>query len=104
LLRSKDYRRVYDNGVRFSGPLFTAFYLASPESAGPRIGFTTPRAIGKANRRNRMKRRVREAVRLELGHIGSQWDIVINPRKALHDAAWESVQKEVKKLVGRCGN
>lgn len=104
MLRSKDYRRVYDNGVRFSGPLFTAFYLANEEGAGPRIGFTTPRALGKATRRNRMKRRMREAVRLALPHIAPQWDIVINPRKAAHDASWETVQKEVRKLVGRCGN
>ena len=104
MLRSKDYRRVYDNGVRFSGPLFTAFFLASPDAAGPRIGFTTPRALGKSVRRNRMKRRMREAMRLELPGIGAQWDIVINPRKALHDAPWENVQKEVRKLVGRCGN
>ncbi len=103
-MRSKDYRRVYDNGVRFSGPLFTAFCLRSEESAGPRIGFTTPRALGKATRRNRMKRRMREALRLELPHIAPRWDIVINPRKAAHDASWEAVQKEVRKLVGRCGN
>lgn len=104
LLRSKDYRRVYDNGARISGPLFTAFLLSNPAGAGPRIGFTTPRALGRAVRRNRMKRRLREAMRLELPRIGAQWDIVLNPRKALLEAPWGSIQKEVGKLVSRCVN
>ncbi|HUQ92823.1 MAG TPA: ribonuclease P protein component [Bryobacteraceae bacterium] len=104
LLRSKDFRRVYDHGSRFSGPLFTAFLLANSDLQGPRIGFTVPRALGRAVRRNRMRRRVREAIRLEAAMIGPQWDVVINPRKALHDAPWEAICREVRKLVLRCGN
>ena len=95
---------MYDNGSRHSGSLFSAFFLSNQEAAGPRIGFTVPRALGKSNRRNRMKRRIREAIRLELASIPPKWDIVINPRKSLHDAPWPEVLKEVRKLVSRCAN
>lgn len=104
MLRSSDFRRVYDQGQRYSGPLFAAFYLTQTEPEGPRVGFTVPRALGKAVRRNRMKRRLREAIRLELAQIPTNLYIVINPRKALHDASWASVQKEIRRLVTRCGN
>ena len=104
MLKSSEFRRVYDNGSRYSGPLFTAFFLANQEPLGPRVGFTTPRALGKAVRRNFMKRRLREAVRVQIPSIAPHWDIVINPRKALHDAPWPAVEKELRKLVARCGN
>ena len=104
LLKSSEFRRVYDNGSRYSGPLFTAFLLATEEPGGPRVGFTTPRALGKAVRRNFMKRRLREAVRRQLPSIPEHWHIVINPRSALHDASWGTVEKELRRLVARCGN
>ncbi len=42
LLRSKDFRRVYDQGSRFSGPMFAAFCLRGALEDGPRIGVTVP--------------------------------------------------------------
>src|SRR5713101_10015083 len=81
ILRSKDFRRVYENGSRYSGPLFAAFYARVAEGgSGPKIGFTVPRSIGNAVVRNRIKRRVREAVRLRLEQLSPQWEIVFNPR------------------------
>lgn len=100
-MRSSDFRRVYDNGTRFSGPLFAAFCLANQQPVGPRVGFTTPRALGRAVRRNRIRRRIREAVRMELRLVAPIWDIVINPRKAALEASWDQVQKEVRKLLTR---
>ncbi|MCS7024913.1 MAG: ribonuclease P protein component [Bryobacteraceae bacterium] len=102
MLRPADFRRVYDQGTRFQCALFTAFCLAQDRESGPRIGFTLPRALGKATRRNRMKRRIREAIRLRLGRIAPRWDIVINPRRTILDAPWAQIEKEVERLVARC--
>jgi ribonuclease P protein component len=101
-LRSKDFRRVYDGGVRFSGPLFAAFCLREPLAEGPHIGFTTPRALGKAVARNRIKRRVRDAVRLLLDRLSPQWSIVINPRRKALDAPVAELRREVERLFLRC--
>src|SRR4051812_48206874 len=55
ILRRRDFRSVYDEGVRYSCPFFTAFSLRVAEQVeGPKIGFTLPRAIGKAVVRNRI--------------------------------------------------
>ncbi|MBL8230623.1 MAG: ribonuclease P protein component [Bryobacterales bacterium] len=104
MLRSSDFRSVYDQGTRFTCALFTAFCLSHDRQAGPRIGFTLPRALGKAVRRNRMKRRIREAIRVRLPRIAARWDIVINPRRSALEAQWGSIEKEVERLVSRCGN
>jgi ribonuclease P protein component len=102
LLRSKDFRRVYDQGSRFSGPMFAAFCLRGAAEDGPRIGFTVPRAVGKAVVRNRIKRRMREAVRLRLDGLKSSWSIVINPRRKSLDAPAAELEREVERLFQRC--
>lgn len=69
---------------------------------GPRIGFTVPRAFGNAVRRNRAKRRLRELLRVRLGDVGPQWDIVVNPRRPVLDAAPDELRSEVNRLINRC--
>lgn len=105
ILKSKDFRRVYDQGIRYSSRLFSAFCLATADAgrtAGPRVGFTVPKAVGKAVVRNRVKRRMREAIRKELPGLGPEWDVVLNPRRALFDAPFAEIEREVRKLVSRC--
>ena len=96
LLRSGDFRKVYDQGTRYTCPFFAAFSLAAPD--GPRIGFTTPRALGNAVVRNRIKRRVREAVRLELELLSPEWSIVFNPRRKALDCLFTDLQAEVRRF------
>jgi len=85
----------------------TVFYLAravaesarsdKPASPGPRVGFTVGKALGGAVVRNRMKRRLREAVRLaRVGQAGAV-DVVINPKKSLLAAEFAAVLNEVKR-------
>jgi ribonuclease P protein component len=93
---------VYDRGTRYSCFLFAAFCVREPDAGGPRIGFTTPRALGKAVVRNRIRRRVREAVRLHLDRLGPHWSIVINPRKKALDAPFPDILREVERLFLRC--
>ena len=52
--------------------------------------------------RNRIKRRVREAVRLYLDRLNPQWSIVINPRRKALEASTQDLQREVERLFLRC--
>lgn len=105
ILRRSDFRKVYDEGSRFSCPYFAAFCLKLPEPEnGPKIGFTVTKALGKSVVRNRMKRRLREAVRLNLGVLPGGWMVVMNGRRALLDAEFSSIQQEVGRLFARCAN
>jgi ribonuclease P protein component len=98
LLRHADFERVYKLGRRHFSASMTVFYLQRQEAQdhGLRIGLTVGRVLGGAVQRNRIKRRLREAVRLS-PRPGVSADVVINPKKALLTVAFESVRNEVSK-------
>ena len=104
ILCSKDFRKVYEQGTRFSSRYFAAFCLAVERKPGegPRVGFTTSRAFGRAVSRNLAKRRMREALRLRLPDMDARWDVVINPRRPALDAACNDLEREVGRLVLQC--
>ena len=105
ILRSADFREVYDNGFRVSSPLFAAFCLARPENlGGARLGLTAPRALGGAVVRNRIKRRLREAFRRRRPEFGPQWDIVLNPRRAALTAPFQEIERALGKVIEKCGH
>ena len=52
--------------------------------------------------RNRIKRRLREAVRFHLDRLNPLWSIVINPRRKAFDAPFPELQREVERLFLRC--
>lgn len=110
ILRRSDFRKVYDEGSRFSCPFFAAFCFKRPDDLdvplpeGPKVGFTVTKALGNAVVRNRMKRRLREAVRLHLNELPAPWMVVMNGRKGLLEAEFAGVEREVTRLFARCAN
>jgi ribonuclease P protein component len=104
LLRHSDFQRVYKQGRRHFSPSMTVFYLRRSEAPvagqnaakGLRVGFTVGRVLGGAVQRNRMKRRLREAVRLTMPASAPGADVVINPKKSLLTAEFDSVVNEVR--------
>jgi ribonuclease P protein component len=95
LLRHADFEQVYKQGRRHFCSLFTAFYLRRGKDGEPRIGFTVPRALGGAVDRNRMRRRLREAVRLNHPQTLANADVVINPKKVVLTADFVDLRKEI---------
>ena len=94
LLRHADFERVYQQGRRHFAAHMTVFYLPRTEGAS-RVGFTVGRALGGAVERNRMKRRLREAVRRSLSPLPMTTDIVINPKKSLLKAEFGDLLEEI---------
>ena len=98
LLKHSDFQRVYKSGKRhFSGSM-TVFYLPRPDAAtGPRVGITVSRALGGAVERNRIKRRMREAIRLHLTGLTSSMDVVFNPKKVVATEEFVAIEQEVSR-------
>jgi ribonuclease P protein component len=102
LLRHSDFERVYQDGRRHFSANLTVFYLQRREAAGgARVGFTVSKALGGAVERNRMKRRLREAVRRKLSGLELPVDVVINPKRSLLAAGFERLLDEVERAFAQ---
>jgi ribonuclease P protein component len=103
LLRHADFDRVYKKGRRHFATHMTVFYLRrepDEQQAAPsqlRIGFTVRKVLGGAVQRNRMKRRLREAVRLQAVQPPTGVDVVINPKASLLSADFDDLKAEIAK-------
>jgi ribonuclease P protein component len=97
LLRHADFERVYKQGRRYFASHMTVFYLRRGDAGSLRIGFTVGRGLGGAVERNRMKRRLREAVRLRGTRAEVAVDVVINPKKSLLTAEFADLQKDISR-------
>ena len=97
LLRHADFERVYKQGRRHFASHMTVFYLRREEGEGMRVGFTVGRVLGDAVDRNRMKRRLRESVRLSRPAASPPVDVVINPKKSVRTAEFSVLLGEVGK-------
>ncbi|MBV9035477.1 MAG: ribonuclease P protein component [Acidobacteriaceae bacterium] len=103
VVRSAEFRQVYQDGTRVTSRFFVAFCLRSGESTDlSRFGFTVPRALGKAVQRNRIRRRLRETVRSEFASLPAGWVIVFNPRRTVLDAPFGELRREVNRVFTRC--
>ena len=104
LLKHADFDRVYRQGKRHFSANLTVFWLKVDSSpARPRIGFTVGKALGGAVVRNRIKRRLREAVRMNLVGFSSPVDVVINPKKSALTAEMPKLKQEVSAAFGAIG-
>lgn len=68
-----------------------------------RIGFSVSKRVGGAVVRNRVKRRLREAVRVRLTSLTPGWDIVVSARPAAASAPFETLDAEIGALLQRAG-
>jgi ribonuclease P protein component len=65
-----------------------------------RFGLTTPRKLGPAHDRNRIKRRVREIIRTSRSLLPAGLDVVLNPRRSACDRELGELRTELLLLFG----
>ena len=102
LRKSAEFRLVYNEGKRFEGRLVTVFVLSTGLTQH-RLGITASRKMSRlAVKRNRAKRLLREAFRLnggELGVLKKRYDWVFNARRSLLEVKAEAVIADLKRII-----
>ena len=78
LTSNEEFQTVYRTGGRYATAVATIHILS--HEGGVRLGISVRRRVGNAVRRNRVRRRVREAFRRVRPSIIGSGDIVIAPR------------------------
>lgn len=68
-----------------------------------RFGFSVSKRVGGAVVRNRVRRRVREAVRLQLPEVAIGYDVVFVARTPAAQAAYSQIENSVDRLLRLAG-
>ena len=100
LVRRSEYDLVYREGRRRTSREFTIFLRPNGLEIS-RFGWSIKKALGNAVRRNRIRRRLREILRLHREEIATGWDIVIHPRTTVATAEFSPLATELVKLIPR---
>lgn len=94
------FRQVRQEGASQAHPLIVLYYLANQETLS-RCGFTATRRIGKAVDRNRVRRRISEAVRSLWDLVAPGWDLVWIARPGSKQAEFSELQSACARLLRR---
>lgn len=102
LRRKADFDAVGRGGTARSSPLLVLRSLRT-DRAETRIGLSTPRSLGGAVQRNRVRRRLRALLRERLEAIGAGWDLLVIARPAASSATYAELREAVRSLLERSG-
>jgi ribonuclease P protein component len=100
---SSEFKHVYDHGKAIRSRSFVMFYLDGDEEQPARLGITVTKRFGKANRRNRIKRLIREAFRVIHPSLKDGVDIVFNVRRFAEGISLKATVKEINYLFRKAG-
>jgi len=101
LKRRTDFRAAA-SGTRAPGSAFVLQARPRADQGGVRVGFTVSRQVGNAVERNRVRRRLRELVRLaRVGSLHAGHDYVLVGRRAALKAPFDEMMKELDLALNR---
>ena len=100
ITRPEHYALVYSQGSSWASKSVVMRALPN-EIDISRCGFSVGKKVGKAVTRNRVKRLLREIVRLT--PLKSGWDIVFIARPAAANADYANLEKSIQDLLSRAG-
>ena len=97
---NKRFQEIRQQGKSYSSELLVMGVLSN-ELPYSRFGFSINARIGGAVVRNRLKRRLREAIRLRMATIESGWDVVFIARRPILCADYHQMDAACARLLRR---
>jgi ribonuclease P protein component len=106
LKKHADYQRAYA-ASRKRQSASMSWFLAPQQSAyagaehpdSPRVGLTAGKVLGKAHERNRIKRRMREALRRHVDLLPQGCDLILHPRRAVLTIEFAKLEAEIVRIL-----
>ncbi|MDR1728054.1 MAG: ribonuclease P protein component [Acidobacteriota bacterium] len=103
VVRSADYRAIYDAGGKIYSSNFVLFSRRNALGRS-RLGITVSRKVGGAVVRNRVKRLFREIFRRSSSQIPSPFDMVVNAKAGCAKAGYDGLRAEFLVAMRKLGD
>lgn len=104
LTRREDFNKVYRHGKSAANHQFVVYVLnRHPAAAGDgiRLGISVSKKVGNAVVRNRLRRRIKEIVRLNRERLVPRKDFILIVRKPAADLAYAEMEKSILHVLKR---
>ncbi|MDD2553681.1 MAG: ribonuclease P protein component [Desulfotomaculaceae bacterium] len=98
LKKNMEYKQVYSRGKSFVDRYLVVYYLSNNLDFC-RFGFTVSKKIGNAVTRNRVRRLLKEACRLNNNVFTGGFDLVLVARRGIVDLDYRRVEESLLKLI-----
>jgi len=95
--KSKDYNLIYKKARRYVSRYFILF-VKENNGEFNRYGIVASKRIGKAVRRNKIKRQIRAIIMKEGSNLKQGLDLVIVCRTPINKAGYYEIYKDLKKI------
>lgn len=92
-----EYTRILSHGGRVEDRDFTLFFYRK-SGKWPRLGILVSKRLGKAVKRNRCRRLLKESYRLNQELFGSAIDIIIKAKRDISQLAFKEIEANLIKL------
>ena len=102
LKKNSDFRRLYTKGKSAATPYLVLYYRKNRTDHN-RAGYTVSTKLGHAVVRNRVRRRLREIVRLNADAVKPGYDLVIVARAKAVDAEYKKLERAYLTACGKLG-
>ncbi len=102
LKSNRDFRKTYDKGKSFANKYLVIFFIKNGLESN-RIGVAVTKKLGKSVVRNKVRRRIREAYRLNNHKVRQGYDIVFLSRVGAKEVGYKELESAVLHLLRLAG-
>jgi ribonuclease P protein component len=101
LRKHSDYVRTYVAGRKRQSASMSWVLAPQPTDTGggPRVGLTVGKVLGKAHDRNRIKRRMRDALRRNVALLPPGFDMIFHPRRSVLSLDFAKLETEIVRIL-----
>jgi len=101
LTKREYFDKVYRGGKSMANHQFVLYYYPRPQQASFRLGISVSKKLGNAVVRNRIRRVVKEIVRLNADKIAGGFDLILIARKPVVGLTYQETEKSILHVMKR---
>ncbi|MNI13386.1 Ribonuclease P protein component [compost metagenome] len=99
LTKREDFNKVYRYGKSMANQQFVLYYMPQPKLEQFRLGVSVSKKVGNAVVRNRLRRMMKEIVRLNKDRMTLQYDYILIARKPVLEMDYQAMEKSIFHVI-----